>query len=36
LPGETEHQQLDAVRSATEAVGSGIKDAMGELWAERV
>jgi hypothetical protein len=29
-------QRLDAVRSATDAVGWGVKDAMDELWAERV
>ena len=29
-------QRLDAVRSATDAVGWGIKDAMDEMWAEQV
>jgi hypothetical protein len=30
------HQPLDAVRSATNAVGWEVKDAMDELWAEQV
>jgi hypothetical protein len=29
-------ERLDAVRSATDAVGWGVKDAMDELWAEHV
>lgn len=29
-------QRLDAVRSVTDAVGWGVKDAVDELWAERV
>ena len=29
-------QRLDAVRSVTDAVGWGVKDAMDELWAEHV
>jgi hypothetical protein len=29
-------QRLDAVRSITESVGWGVKDAMDELWAEHV
>jgi hypothetical protein len=29
-------QRLDAVRSITESVGWGVKDAMDELWAKHV